>query len=87
MKKVSIIIPCYNAERYIDRCVLSLVNQTIGIDNLELIFVNDASTDHTYEKLCEWEVKYSESIMVINCDENVCNMPEPSISDSVIVMT
>lgn len=70
MKKVSIIIPCYNAERYIDRCVLSLVNQTIGIDNLELIFVNDASTDHTYEKLCEWEVKYSESIMVINCDEN-----------------
>lgn len=70
MKKVSIIIPCYNAEQCIDRCVTTLVGQTIGIENLELIFVNDASTDHTYEKLCEWEIKYPESIMVINCAEN-----------------
>lgn len=32
MKKISIIIPCYNVEKYIARCVESLVNQTIGID-------------------------------------------------------
>lgn len=70
MKKVSVIVPCYNAEDFIDGCIESLVNQTIGIDQMELIFVNDASTDGTFEKLCEWEQKYPESIMVINCEEN-----------------
>ena len=52
---ISIIIPCYNVGKYIDRCVESLVNQTIGLEALELIFINDASTDDTYEKLLDWE--------------------------------
>ena len=69
-KKISVIIPCYNVEKYIDRCVNSLVKQTFGVENMELIFVNDASTDSTYEKLCLWEAKYSDSILVINCGEN-----------------
>lgn len=63
---ISVIIPCYNVEQYIDRCIQSLVKQTIGIENLELIFINDASTDHTYVKLCEWEKKYPNSILIIN---------------------
>ena len=70
MKLVSVIIPCYNVEKYIDKCAESLVNQTLGIENMELIFVNDASTDTTYQKLCKWEKKYPDSIMVINCEEN-----------------
>ncbi len=70
VKKISIIVPCYNVESYIDRCVNSLVNQTIGVDALELIFVDDASTDHTYEKLCAWEKKYLDSILVIHCETN-----------------
>lgn len=70
MKKISIIIPCYNAVSYVSRCMDSLVMQTIGIDNLELIFVNDASTDNTLSVLCEWEKKYPESILVINCEIN-----------------
>jgi glycosyltransferase involved in cell wall biosynthesis len=69
-KKVSVIIPCYNVEHYIDRCVNSLVNQTIGIENLELIFVDDASTDGTLEKLKQWEEKYPEQIMLIPCSKN-----------------
>ncbi len=69
-KKVSIIIPCYNVEKYIDRCVQSLVSQTIGVDSLELIFVDDASTDCTVEKLTWWESKYPESILVVVCQEN-----------------
>ena len=48
MKKISVIIPCYNVEAYIDKCVESLINQTFGIDNMELIFVDDASADNTY---------------------------------------
>jgi glycosyltransferase involved in cell wall biosynthesis len=70
LKKVSIIIPCYNAEQYITRCIESLVKQTIGINNLELILVNDASTDNTLEMLYQWEQKFPESIMIIDCEEN-----------------
>lgn len=70
MKKISIIIPCYNVEKYIDRCFDSLRNQTLGLDQMELIFVNDASTDGTLEKLTAYEAKYPESIIVINFSEN-----------------
>lgn len=70
MKKISIIIPCYNVEKYIDQCVKSLVSQTIGIESLELIFVDDASTDQTLSKLKEWEKQYPDHIMIIPCPEN-----------------
>lgn len=69
-KKISIVTPCYNVEKYIDRCIKSLVNQTIGLDLMELIFVDDASLDTTREKLYAWEKLYPDSIMVIVCDEN-----------------
>lgn len=70
MKKISIIVPCYNVEKYIDRCADSLVHQTIGEAALELIFVDDASTDGTWNRLCEWEKNYPESIVLIRCDKN-----------------
>lgn len=69
-KKVSVIVPCYNAVDCIDRCLGTIVNQTIGVKNLEIILVNDASTDKTLDKLCGWEEKYPDSVMVINCEEN-----------------
>lgn len=40
---VSVMIPCYNGEKYIDKCLTSLLNQTY--DNIEVIIVNDGSTD------------------------------------------
>ncbi len=70
MSKISIIIPCYNAEKTIEKCAESLFAQTIGMERLELIFVNDASTDGTKEKLCALEEKYPEQIMVVNLEEN-----------------
>ena len=45
MKKVSVIVPCHNAAKWLPQCFLSLVQQSIGIDGLELIFVDDASDD------------------------------------------
>lgn len=69
-EKISVIIPCYNVEQYIDRCLTSVVEQTIGLDKLEIICVNDASTDGTWDKLCEWEARYSENILLINCEQN-----------------
>lgn len=72
MKKlISIIIPCYNVENYIDRCVESLVSQSIGLDNLELIFVNDASDDNTLDRLFYYEKLYENSIIVVNLEYNI----------------
>ncbi|MCM1326531.1 MAG: glycosyltransferase [Bacteroidales bacterium] len=71
MDKISVIIPCYNVEQYIDRCLESVVTQTIGLDMLEIIVVNDASTDGTLEKLYQWEKRFPENIMVITYDENL----------------
>lgn len=70
MKKISVIVPCYNVAPYIDRCVHSLLSQTIGAECLELIFVDDASTDSTVQKLSQWEARYPESIMVVVCEKN-----------------
>lgn len=69
-KKISIIIPCYNAEQYLDRCLLSLVNQTIDLNKLEIICVNDASTDGTWDKLCSWERRYPENLLLVDCEKN-----------------
>ena len=69
-KLISVIIPCYNVQDYIDRCFQSLLRQTIGIDALELIFIDDASTDATWERLQEIEKQASSSVVIIHCDEN-----------------
>lgn len=70
MREISIIVPCYNVESYIDTCVASLVNQTLGLESMELIFIDDASEDATLERLKEWEKKYPENILVIACEKN-----------------
>jgi len=69
-KKISIIIPCYNVENTIVKCLDSLVNQTIGIDAMELILIDDASTDETLNILCQYEQQFSESILVVHCNDN-----------------
>ncbi len=68
---ISIIIPCYNVEEYIDRCMKTVTSQTIGIDKLQVIAVNDASTDNTLDKLINWEKKYPENIIVISYNKNL----------------
>ena len=49
-EKISIIVPVYNVEAYLERCVESILKQTYT--NLEILLVNDGSTDHSGE-LCE----------------------------------
>ena len=70
MEKISVIIPCYNVEKYVAKCLDSIVNQTIGVENLEIILVDDVSTDNTVSILKEYEAKYPKQIMVILCEKN-----------------
>ena len=56
MPKVSVIVPVYNVEEYLERCLDSLVNQTLK--DIEIIIVNDGSTDGSKEKIQEYINKY-----------------------------
>ena len=69
-KRISVIVPCYNVEQYVDRCLESLIQQTIGIENMEIIAVNDASQDGTLDRLKYYEEKYPESIVLISLEVN-----------------
>ena len=51
MPKVSVIVPVYNPGSHIDDCIRSLLGQTLPRDELELIFVDDGSTDETPARL------------------------------------
>ena len=72
-KKISIVVPCYNVTASIDMCMESLLNQTIGLDNIEIILVDDASTDNgvTVEQLLQYEKKFPDEVMVILLEENM----------------
>ncbi len=69
MKKdyISIIIPCYNVEKYISKCIDSILN--CNFKNYEIILVDDCSTDNTLEIITDYEKKY-ENIKVLKNDEN-----------------
>lgn len=70
MSKISVIIPCYNVEHMVTRCLESIVSQSIGYENLEIILIDDASTDDTVVVLEEWERKYPDNILLIKCEKN-----------------
>ena len=52
-KTVSVIIPCYNGEQFIDRCINSVVSQ--DYPSIEIIIVNDGSTDKSEDKILSWK--------------------------------
>ena len=60
---VSIIIPIYNVEKYLEQCIKSLINQTYR--NLEIILINDGSTDKS-TKICEKYKNQDNRIVFIN---------------------
>ncbi len=56
-KSVSIIVPIYNAEKYLDKCLSSIINQTY--QNIEVLLIEDGSTDNSLDICVEWEKKDS----------------------------
>jgi len=59
MYLISIIMPIYNAEKYLERTINSIINQTIGFENIELILVDDNSSDSSRDIINAFSKKYS----------------------------
>lgn len=67
MPKVSVIIPVYNTEKYLRKCLDSVCNQTLS--DIEIICVNDCSTDNSFEIIKEYALK-DDRIKLIDFKEN-----------------
>lgn len=63
MKKLSVIVPIYNGESFINKCLDSIINQTYT--NIEIVIINDGSTDET-EELCNIYVEKYNNIKLYN---------------------
>lgn len=61
MKKISVIIPVYNVEKYIEKCLKTILNQTYK--NIEIILIDDGSTDNS-GKICDIYAKKDNRIKV-----------------------
>lgn len=67
--KVSIIVPVYNVAKYLKQNFESLKMQSIGFENLEIIYCDDCSTDGGYEMLCKLAEEY-ENVRVVRTKTN-----------------
>lgn len=63
MSNISVIVPIYNAEKFLDKCIRSILNQTYN--KFELILVNDGSTDSSLE-ICNKYKKRDKRVRIIN---------------------
>lgn len=64
--KLSIIVPVYNAEKYLCECLDSLINQTIA--DYEIILVNDGSRDSSMSILTDYQARYPKLIRILDID-------------------
>ena len=62
--KVSVIVPIYNTEKFLRKCIESIVNQTL--EEIEIILINDGSTDNSHIVCEEYSRKYPKKIRYIN---------------------
>ena len=67
--KISVIVPVYNAQRDISNAIDSIINQTFSFENIELILVDDASTDNTRNIIKDYQVQY-DNIKLIELEQN-----------------
>ena len=62
---VSIVIPIYNSENYLEECIESILNQKYDLDKIQIILVNDGSTDNSL-KICKKYAKKYDNILIID---------------------
>lgn len=62
--KVSIVIPVYNVEPYIEKCIESLLNQDLAKDDYEIIFINDGSPDNSKAIIEKYQSQHSNIVLL-----------------------
>lgn len=62
-KLISVIVPVYNSERFLNQCIESILEQTYR--DLEIIIINDGSTDRSLEIMEEY-AKHEQRIVLLN---------------------
>lgn len=67
----SVIIPCFNSSEYVDRCFNSLLKQTIAANQVEVIFVDDCSSDNTIEHILSKKREVSFGVKIIKNETNI----------------
>ncbi|MBQ9690721.1 MAG: glycosyltransferase family 2 protein, partial [Eggerthellaceae bacterium] len=70
MPTFSFIVPVYNTAKYLNEALESLVNQDFDLDEIEIILINDASTDNSRDLCIEWQTRYPEVIHLIDKEQN-----------------
>ena len=61
--KISVVVPVFNSEKYLEKCIDSMINQTYK--NIEIILINDGSSDKS-EEICNSYLKTYKNIKLIN---------------------
>ena len=68
MKTISVIVPVYNVEKYLEKCINSIINQTYK--KLEIILIDDASSDDSW-KVCEQIARKDKRIKIYRNEKNL----------------
>ena len=71
MDKISIIVRVYNAQKYLKKCIDSIINQTYK--NIEILLINDGSKDNSLKICKEYEKKDSRIIVIDKQNKGVSN--------------
>ena len=80
MIKVSVIVPVYNVEKYLRKCLNSLVNQTL--QEIEILVINDGSKDGSQQIIDEFKGKFPSKISPfkyfkpLNCEQKSHSLPD-----------
>ena len=69
--KISVIIPVYNTEKYLEDAINSIINQSIGFNNIELILINDGSTDNSENICLKYNNKYNNITYIKQTNQGV----------------
>ena len=64
MTKVSVIVPVYNAEKYLEKCISSIAHQTL--EDIEILAINDGSKDNSLNVLDSLSMKYKDKIKIFD---------------------
>ncbi len=74
--KISLIIPVYNAQQYLEQTLESVRRQTIGFESIELLLVDDCSTDQSGQILERWAAQYP-NVRSLRTEQNSGTPAEP----------